>query len=54
MRTLALVFAALCSTEVFAHSGHGAILAHLHPSDAYLLIALAVALLGAWAAFRIK
>jgi hypothetical protein len=54
MRTFAFVLAAICSAEAFAHPGHGALLAHLHQSDGYLLAGLALAVAGAWAAWKLK
>jgi hypothetical protein len=54
MRSFAFVLTAICSAEAFAHASHGALLAHLHQSDGYLLAGLAFAVAGAWSAWKLK
>ncbi len=54
MKTVIGFALASIALQVNAHPAHGLAMPHVHPSDIYLLVGLAVAVIGALVSFRIK
>jgi hypothetical protein len=54
MRSISTALLGGVSSQAFAHAGHGLVLPHFHSADTWLLLGIAVAIAGAFAAWKIK